>query len=420
MRSFEKIINDNNSSKLIELNGLIEIKAGGGSMFSLGRSCNTSACDITRSDIVIDGSNAQIIVNIDDMLYSDYSIIRIMPEATNITIKNLNIKLVVNHSINSDKAIYAIYNYAEGVVLENVHIYMHSEAQINMFGIGCYGDKSDRWGTKGDNITIVNSTIKVDCLPSSFTHACRCYGVYIDKADNVSIQNCNIKSVIDGIGKDQVATGIYTCGKFGRFINNNIKASAKHPKAILREKAYAVGFHNDGEYSIISNNNIIGERGGYCIGLLNENKAKFANINGNKIHATHSVVGCGIKNLANDVIINSNILTCTCRNAKILDHEAGASIISNNYIRVLLGRAKEMTGCGIYAVGRRVRGNTIEGNVIRQALNCGIYSDPNCGVISKSNIVFDYENNFKITTIKEHPEFVRMFDEKNIKSIKED
>ncbi len=420
MKSFENTINDKENPRLIELHGTIEVKAADASAFSLGRSCNTSACDITRSDVIIDGSDAQIVVNIDDELNSDYSVVRIMPEATNVKIRNLNIKLLVNHNKNCDRSIYAIYNYAEGVVLENVHIYMHSDAQINMFGIGCYSDKSDRWGTKGDNSTIVNSTIKVDCLPKDFTNCCKCYGIYIEKADNISVQNCNIKSVIDGVGKDQVAVGVYTSGKFGRFINNNIKASAKHPKAVLREKAYAVGFHNDGEYSIISNNNIIGERGGYCIGLLNENTAKFANINGNKIHATHSVVGCGIKNKANDIIINSNILTCTCRNAKMLEHEAGASIISNNYIRVLLGRAKEMTGCGIYAVGRRVQGNTIEGNVIRQALNCGIYTEPNCGVISKSNIVFDYENNCKITTTKEHPEFIRMFNEKNIKSIKED
>ena len=212
--------------------------------------------------------------------------------------------------------------------------------------------------------------------------------------------------------------GIYTSGKFGRFIGNNVKASGRHPKAMLREKAHAIGFVNKGEYSLISSNNIVGERGGFCAGV--DNYGKFTRIGGNKILATHAIIGSSVRNKANDTVIDSNVITSTCRHAKLIEHIASDSIITGNYIRVLLNRPQEITGCGIYAIGDKVRNNIISGNHIRQILNCGIFADTNCGVVDSTNIVFSYNGNIAKATRKEHPEFIEMFNEANVVSLEEE
>ena len=415
MKELELYINDPESPKLIELEGNMVFRIRKDNTFSLGRTCNKSGCDITRSDIIIDGSRAMITVFVEENLSFDFSVFRIMREASNVTLRNLNIKVFVKYKESVNDKLFSIYNYGEGTRLENINIYMKSEAQVNMRGIANFADKADRWSAKGDNLLITDSKINIDCLPENFPKKCEICGIHNENADSISVQNCYVKTVIEGCGQEQIAMGIYTSGKFGRFVGNNVKASGRHPKARLREKAHAIGFVNKGEYSLISSNNIVGERGGFCAGL--DNYGKFTRIGGNKILATHAISGSTVRNRANDTVIDSNVITSTCRHAKLIEHIASDSIITGNYMRVLLNRPQEITGCGIYAVGDKVRNNIISGNYIRQILNCGIFAEEKCGVIDTTNIVFSYNGNITKTTPTEHPEFIELFDEDKIKSL---
>ncbi|MFQ7034183.1 MAG: hypothetical protein ACLRTQ_00010 [Candidatus Borkfalkia sp.] len=100
------------------------------------------------------------------------------------------------------------------------------------------------------------------------------YGIFNHLANSISLQNTFVYSTNIGIGKKQAAVGVFTNGRFGRIVGNNIKANGSHNTGNLKEQAYAYGLVNEGLYNLIEANNIVGEWGGQCVGL--ENKGDFA------------------------------------------------------------------------------------------------------------------------------------------------
>ena len=98
-----------------------------------------------------------------------------------------------------------------------------------------------------------------------------------------------------GENESHKAIGVYTNGRFGRFVGNNIKANGTHNRGLLKERAHAYGFVNYGLHTIITSNNIIGEWGGKCIGL--DNNGEYAIIDCNKILSTHTICGRSVCNV---------------------------------------------------------------------------------------------------------------------------
>ena len=146
------------------------------------------------------------------------------------------------------------------------------------------------------------------------------YGIYNNLANSISVQNTYVYAVTRGDGERQKAAGVYTNGRFGRYVGNNIKANGTHNIGKQKEQAHAYGFINEGLYTLITSNNIVGEWAGLCVGL--ENRGEYTVVSSNKILSTHTICGRSIRNYGNNSSIEGNILTSTSRNARLLEQEA--------------------------------------------------------------------------------------------------
>ena len=101
--------------------------------------------------------------------------------------------------------------------------------------------------TRADNLVISNSFVKVECLAEEYPKESTVYGFYNNLANSVSMQNTYIYAINRGDGNRQKAVGVYTNGRFGRFVGNNIKANgtlvskrSKHTYSDLSMKACIV------------------------------------------------------------------------------------------------------------------------------------------------------------------------------------
>ncbi len=198
-------------------------------------------------------------------------------------------------------------------------------------------------------------------------------------------------------------------------MGNNIKANGSHNTGREREQAHAYGFINDGLYSVIEANNIVGEWAGMSVGL--ENRGEYSLIEGNKILATHTVCGRSVRSYANNSQITGNVLTSTSRNARLLEHSASSCIIANNVMEVLMVRSECRSGCGIYAIGEACRENIISGNIIRNVADIGIFADRTVGTVVNNRII-----SYPETVVQcgcENSSLLFRLDERNIQNIPE-
>lgn len=397
MINYEKAINDKKGARLINLSGNIEDEIIIKNNFVLGKTSMDGFINIKRSGIIIDGSDAKIKIKVKGRLTGDYAVFRIMPEAKNIRIRNLDITVETEKGVNTKHMLYAIYNMAEGVCIENCRIIMKSQTQIGLCGVGNFGFKTSMWDTKADNVSVKDCDIQISCLPKEVISECTVYGIYNSNGNSISVSCSNIYTAIDGSGELQKTVSVYNGGNFARFNSNNIKARGMHAEGTVREKAHAIGFLNEGPFALISSNNIVGERGGACTGI--ENRGEFTKISDNKILATHTVFGISLKNSASNVIMESNIITGTGKNARLLEHSASNSNIEGNFMRMLISPSKSKTSCGIYAIGPKVIDNIIMGNNISRVMNCGIFAEDNCGII-ENNVISVYSSALKRATPK--------------------
>ena len=182
----------------------------------------------------------------------------------------------------------------------------------------------------------------------------------------------------------------------------NIKANATHIEGSSPNHAHAYGFINEGMYSLIVGNNIVGEWAGMAIGL--ENKGEFTVVTSNKILSTHSMVGKTIRNTGRKANISNNIITSTTKNVRLIEHHASDSIISNNIMEVIPPRSQCESGCGIYAAYDHMKNNIVTDNIITNPINCGIFVEAKIGAV-RNNVVLSENSVF----IQSTPEDKNLF-----------
>lgn len=412
--TLEKLINDSNSRE-IKLKGEINLIVENSNVISIGKGIVRKIITINRPDIVIDGANSTIKIEIDDNvdIDTDIALFYVSGLAKNICLKNMKIYIFVKNPKDITKTFYAIYNGTLGTKLENCTIELMSQNQMNLIGIYNCADISTHMETCADNLVVSNCNIKVRCCTESFTKECNVYGIYNHLGNSISVQNNFIYARNRGVGESQRAFGVYTSGRFGRFIGNNIKACSSHPEGKIREQGSSFGFYNEGYFSIITSNNIIGEWAGMSIGI--ENRKGYAKISSNKILATHAIRGIGIKNYAEKCIIDGNIIISTSRNPRLIESYGTDCIITNNYIDAVLETDICVTGCGIYLRGN-VKGTIIKDNIIKNLKDCGILAERNAGII-KDNIITSNSMKFIDYVETSNLEMMNRLSEKNIRSI---
>ncbi len=384
-KELEQKINEASGEKEIKLSGKIKLNIDQSNTFTIGRLCVKGIVQVMRSDIIIDGSNAEIEANINDCTTSDWSLFFIPPMSRNVQFRNMHIRVRIQNPVHSSRTFSLIFNTAYGLKLHNCHIEMYSDKQLNMVGVYNNGNLDTHMETRADNLVIENSLLKVECRANEYEKECSVYGVYNCLANSISLQNTFIYALNKGNGEKQKAVGVFTNGRFGRFVGNNIKANASHNVGREKEQAHAFGFINEGLYSIITSNNIVGEWAGMSVGL--ENRADYAIISSNKILATHTICGRSIRNYGNKSSIEGNVLTSTSRNARLIEHSANNCLIGRNIMEILMVQSECRSGCGIYAVGENCTDNIISENIIRKVVDCAIFADEKVGLVQNNHVV---------------------------------
>ena len=414
-KEIEGRINSFELEREVKLSGKIKLSIDKGKSFMVGHTYLKGIINVMRSNVVIDGSNAQIEAEIADCTASDWCLFFVHPQARNVHFKNMNIRVRIDNAEDSNRLFAAIYNTAFGLKLTNCHIEVYSEKQNNIVGVYNNGNLDTHMETRADNLVIENCQIKVECLASEFSKESTTYGLYNNLANSISMQNTYIYSTNRGNCERQKAIGVYTNGRFGRYVGNNIKANGTHNKGFEKEQAHAYGFINEGMYSIITSNNIVGEWAGKSVGL--ENKGSYTIVNSNKILSTHTICGRTVINSGINNHIESNVITSTSRNARLIEHSGAWCIISKNIMEVLMPEETLHSGCGIYAVDEYSKENIISENIIRNVLDVGIFANESIGEIRQNRVCSFARTIEKAGTENSH--LIDKLDERNIRSIKE-
>ena len=412
----QKIINSTKMFNEMKIDGEIELQLPQSTCFYVGKNFSKNIVTITKPNISLDFANAPVRVNITEVPDTDVNIFFVSSMAKNVQIKNLKMFVYLNYPANISKVV-GIYNTAYGVKLINCQIEIISENQTNLVGVFNNGNLDTHMETRADNFILESSCIRVRTLQEGVKQN-TVYGLYNNLANSISVQNTCIYSTCKGCGENQRAIGVYTNGRFGRFIGNNFKANGSHYTGNLIVRAYAVGFENVGLYNLIEANNIVGEWGGQCIGL--ENRGDFAKVNGNKILSTHTIKGRSVRNYANDSIFDGNILTSTSRNPRLFEQEGSCCIITNNVMEGLQGVQTYRSSVGIYAVKETARDNLIIQNIIKNVCDCGIYAHKGIGVV-QNNMITTYAEayGFVKQATTENAALANKLDENKIHSILE-
>ena len=398
----------------VRFEGELDLELPKSSCFYVGKNFSKSLVTITKPNITLDFSDAVVRTHITDPLDTDLNIFFVSSMAKNVEIKNLKLYVYMNFPA-TRRQIVGIYNTAYGLKLNNCYIEVVSENQMNLVGVFNNGNLDTHMETRADNLVITNGCIKVQIVQGGKME-CKTYGIYNNLANSISIQNTFVYSTNIGIGKKQTAIGVFTNGRFGRFIGCNIKANGSHNTGNLKEQAYAYGFVNEGLYNLIESNNIIGEWGGQCVGL--ENKGDFTKVNGNKILATHTIQGRSIRNYANDSIFDGNILTSTSRNPRLFEQEGSNCIIANNMMEGLQLPQTYQSSVGLYAAAEKATENLIAQNIIKNVCDCGIFAHKKIGLV-QNNIITTYAESYgfiKLATT-ENSAIANKLDENRIHSI---
>ena len=167
-QELEQRINDIKSGNEIKLTGKIKFNINRSGSFTVGRLCVKGIIQIMRSDITINGEDAEIEVDVDDCTTSDWSLFFVHPMARNVQFNNLRIKVRIQNPENTTRTFSLIYNTAYGLKLHNCQVEMYSDKQINLVGIYNNGNLDTHMETRADNLVIDNCLLKVECRANEF------------------------------------------------------------------------------------------------------------------------------------------------------------------------------------------------------------------------------------------------------------
>lgn len=414
MESFLKLMEDENAPSYLHLEGDITLDDTQKGRFSLGRTKMHGLIDVRRANLVIDGEGSTLILETDGLNVHDLCLFRIHTEAENVCLKNLTVRVHLCHTAPSVHRFTAIYNTSFGLRMENCRIEVVSDEQANLFGVYNDGNLDTHLTTHADNLTLTGNTLRLFCDAKNFMHECAVYGLYNRLANSISVQNNYIYATNRGVGKNQKAIGAYTNGRFGRFVGNNFKANCTHNVARQTEQAHAYGFINEGLYTLLSDNNILGEWAGKAVGL--ENAGAYAKITGNKILATHTMCGRSVRCLADNCLIENNMITTTSRNPRLVELSGSYIAVCGNLIEALNTPSYAQSGCGIYAVtGEHC---IIKNNIVKKTATCGILTHPGIGIV-KDNCIVPWKKAPKEADVSDHA-ILDALDENKIKSIEDE
>lgn len=401
------------SAREVKLSGQIELKIGKGNRYYIGRQFVQGFIKIERPDITIDGSDAQIDVELEESMNSNCCLFYITPSAGGVRFVNLNIKIRIKNEHTSHQ-FYGFYNTAYGVSFENCRIGITSDKQVNMAVIYNNGNYDSHFDTRADNLIISNCNLKAECLSEEYPLECAVYGFYNYFANSISVHDSHIYAVNKGNGERQKAVGVFTAGRFGRFVGNNIKSHCTHGEGTEKEHAHAYGMINHGWHTLISANNIVAEWAGMSVGL--EEGGLYTEVETNKILATHTIYGRSVRLLAEACILRGNVITSTSRNARLIEIENGLCVISGNILGQFRPEGDFISGCGIYCIKEGIEPNIITENIIRFIPDCGILYLPENAIIEKNHIQPQYSTTAKIAG-KENRKVIDQLDAGRIHSI---
>ena len=203
----------------IRLDGEINLELPKSTYFYVGKNFSKSLITITKPNISLDFANAPVRINITDALDTDLNIFFVSSMAKNVQIKNLKMFVYLNIPVNN-RQIVGIYNTAYGLKLSNCYIDVISENQSNLVGVFNNGNLDTHMETRADNFTIESSFIRAQVMQSGMRES-KIYGLYNYLAKSISVQNTFVYATNIGVSENQKVIGIYTNGRFGRFVGNN-------------------------------------------------------------------------------------------------------------------------------------------------------------------------------------------------------
>ncbi len=411
---FEQLIG-NSDRREVKLNGNLDIKISRSNKLYVGRQFVQGYIKIERAGITIDGANATINVELDDCVTNDCSLFYLTPSATGVRFVNLNLNITVNNEHTAHK-FFAFYNTAYGVSFENCHVTIQTDRQIDLAVIYNNGNYDYHLDTRADNLVVSNCQLKAECNAEEYPLSCEVYGLYNYYANSISVHDSYIHTVMRGDGEKQRAVSVYTNGRFGRFVGNNIKSNCCHPDGVKKEQAHAYGFIDSGWHNIISANNIVAEWAGRCVGL--EELGLYAEIETNKIHSTHTIYGTSVILSGEASLLRGNAITSTGRNTRLVEIKSGPCIVSGNVLGELRMAEELVTSCGIYCVAEDIPQNIITENIIRYVQDCGILYLPSNAVIERN--FMQPETKAILRAGKERRDLIALFDPSRICSIEKE
>lgn len=398
----------------IRLEGEIRVPLAKTDKMFVGNRYSDALLTIDAPNVTLECSGARLFLLIEEPPDRPIDLLHIKGGCERLVIKDLLIQIALRAPA-SKEWVTAIRNDAFGVKLVDCRVEMISENQINMIGIYNDGDRETHLETSADNLSLEHCEIKAECRAEEFPFESEVIAFFNRVANSISMSNCFLYATNAGCGALQSAVGAYTNGRFGRFVGNNIKANGSHNAGVQLERARAVGFFNEGHYSLIVANNLIGEWAGQAVGLYNA--GTFAKVSGNKILATHTVKGRSVQNVGNECVFDGNILTSTSRNPRLFDQAARDCVISGNLMKALLGRSDLISSCGIYAPNRAFDGNVIVGNRIIGVADCGLMIHGGIGIVRDNLVTSSDGMEPKKEADSTDTVLFRKLDERNIRSI---
>ena len=398
----------------IKLDGKIKLEIGRDNKLYVGRQFVQGFIKIEKPGITINGANADIEVMLNNCVTNDCCLFYLTPTARGVRFVNINLKITVDNA-HTEKHFYAFYNTAYGVTFDGCHVNIRADRQVSLAAIYNNGNYDYHLDTRADNLNISNCQLLLECQAEEYPNKCEVYGLYNYYANSISVHDSYIHTVMRGNGEKQRATGVYTNGRFGRFVGNNIKANCAHPEGLERNQAHAYGYIDGGWQNIVSANNVVAEWAGMCVGI--EARGLYAEIESNKIHSTHTVYGRSVILGGEASLLRGNVITSTGRNARLVEIEQGPNIISGNVLAVLRAPEEMVTSCGIYCVADELPQCIITENIMRYITDCGILYASNDAVIERN---FMHPETKAVLRAGKDRSLITLFDPSRIRDIEKE
>lgn len=366
----------NSDEKCTRLSGEYKITLSDVRNIMVGRNYIRAGVVIESGNKIVDGIDAKIIFEINEDPCGTTALFCVLKNVRNF--KFINMKAELRYSgVSAKSKICCFINYSYGFAIQYSDLDFRAENQISYTALYNEGGVDTTLESQADNLWLCENKITAQCKSEKYNLDNTICGIENIFGNSACITNNQILVRNAGVGEWQKAYGIRNSGKYVRIENNNIKANGSHNTGNLMEAAHAFGMINEeqGEYLVFSGNNCVAEWGGMCVGILN--RARYANILGNKLHATHTIKGRTAILYGSCSILTNNILTSTSRNPRMIELLANENLIGNNYIRGLSPAEKSQSGVGIWMVGLqgdkfRADNCNITGNIIAGIKDFGI------------------------------------------------